>query len=199
MRSDAAYDQILKIGLLNEFEYNTMSFKSNLLSSLLPLAMILIMASCNEVDDKRIPALAVNINLTDIGMWNTYGVSGFGISNNFILTGNMRVPAGFPYSVQSATGFGGVMLIGGMDPFTNDTNIPLAYDLSCPVECKADIRVVIDSETLEAVCPVCGSHYDVTMAGGSPVSGPAITGKYKYGLRRYNCLASPSGGYLITN
>ena len=160
---------------------------------------LFIASACDSIEDDRIPSLPVNINLADRGMWNTYGISGFGIHTEFILTSNMRRPSGFPYTVQSATGFGGVLLIGGMDPYTTETDVPLAYDLACPVERQQDIRVEIDSRTLEAVCPVCGSHYDVTMAGGAPTSGPALTGKYKYGLRRYNCLPASAGGYVITN
>lgn len=156
-----------------------------------------LLSGCNNVNDDRIPSVAVNINLSDPGLWNTYGVSGFGIYRYF----NMQSgePRGYSYNAKSATGFGGVLLIGGMDPFTTETNVPLAYDLACPVECKSTVRVAIDNETWEAVCPVCGSHYDVTMAGGSPVSGPALTGKYKYGLRRYRCLRTQYGGYVITN
>ena len=154
---------------------------------------------CHSVDDERIPNFAVSINIADAGMWNTYGVSGYGMSRRFILAKDLRVPSGFPYSQQSATGFGGVLLIGGMDPFTTTTNLPLAYDLACPVEMKADVRVEIEGELYEAVCPVCGSHYDVTMAGGAPLSGPAATGSTKYGLRRYQCLPTGQGGYLIIN
>lgn len=151
-------------------------------------------AACHEVDDDRIPSLPVNINLGDAGMWHTYGVSGYGLSRRFIKS--LGEPSGFPYLERTMTGFGGVLLIGGMDPYTTDTNVPLAYDLSCPVERKADVRVRVDTDNFQAVCPVCGSVYDVTMAGGSPVSGPAF--KYKYGLTRYSCI--PRGeGYIITN
>lgn len=154
---------------------------------------------CHTVDDERIPNFAVSINIADAGMWNTYGVAGYGMNRRFILSKDLRVPSGFPYSQQSATGFGGVLLIGGMDPFTTTTNLPLAYDLACPVEMKSDVRVEIEGELYEAVCPECGSHYDVTMAGGAPISGPAATGSKKYGLRRYQCLPTGQGGYLIIN
>lgn len=164
---------------------------------LLPAAIFL--TGCHTVDDDRIPTYAVNINISDIGSWNTYGVSGFGSSRRFILSSSLREPSGFPYSQQSATGYGGVLLINGMDPFTATTDTPLAYDLSCPVEVKPEVRVEIEGDLYEAVCPVCGSHYDVTMGGGSPLSGPAATGKYKYGLRRYKCLPTTNGGYIITN
>lgn len=155
------------------------------------------LSSCHNIDDERIPNFAVNINLGTPALWNTYGVAGFGAHRNFILTSALRVPADFPYHQQSATGFGGLLLIGGMDPFTTDTNCPLVYDLACPVEMQADVRVRIDGDLYEAVCPECGSHYDVTMAGGAPLSGPAAT--HRYGLRRYQCLPTGNGGYLIVN
>lgn len=160
---------------------------------------VFLTVSCQSVDDDRIPNLAVNVNIADAALWNTYGVAGFGSSRRFIISSSTRVPSGFPYTMQSATGFGGVLLINGMDPFSNTTDSPLAYDLACPVECRQDVRVEIEGDLYEAVCPVCGSHYDVTMQGGSPVSGPAAEGKNKYGLRRYQCLPTATGGYIITN
>jgi hypothetical protein len=159
-------------------------------------SVLLLFTGCNTIDDDRIPAMPVSINLGDVGVWNTYGVSGFGIYRIFIK--DLSEPSGFHYGQTTYTGFGGVLLIGGMDPYTSDTNVPLAYDLSCPVECKSDVRVYIDDSSLEAVCPVCDSHYDVVMAGGAPISGPALTGKYKYRLQPYSCLSSVGGGYLIT-
>lgn len=164
---------------------------------LLAVITVVLLAACHEIDDERIPRMPVSINLTGAGMWNTYGVAGTGLSRDFILQENQ--PSGFPYTQGSATGFGGVLLIGGMDPFTTEPNVPLAYDLSCPVECKRDIRVYINQENLDAVCPSCGSHYNAVTGGGAPLSGPALTGKIKYGLRRYQCLAGKGGGYYITD
>ncbi|MDE6561271.1 MAG: hypothetical protein K2K75_07825 [Muribaculaceae bacterium] len=163
------------------------------------MALLSVASSCNQVDDDRIPSLPVYINLSDVGWWNTYGVSGIGISRNFINWQGVVSPSGFPFNANTYVGFGGVLLIGGIDPFTSDTNVPLAYDLSCPVECKQTVRVAIDPDNLEAVCPECGSHYNVITSGGSPVSGPALTGKYKYGLRRYVCDPAQGGGYIIHN
>ena len=161
------------------------------------MAVILILPGCQSVDDDRIPNMPVNIVLSDAGTWNTYGVSGFGSSRRFIIS--LREPSGFPYTQTSATGFGGVLLISGMDPYTATTDVPLAYDLSCPVEMKSDVRVEVEGELYNAVCPVCGSKYDVTMGGGAPLSGPAASGERKYGLRRYACYPSGNGGYVVTN
>lgn len=154
--------------------------------------------ACNQVDDDRIPSLPVYINLSGAGMWNTYGVAGIGLSRSFINSGGVTSPPGFPFTANTYLGFGGVLLIGGVDPFTSEPNVPLAYDLACPVERDQSVRVSVDPDNFEAVCRKCGSRYDVVMAGGSPVAGPALTGDVKYGLRRYVC--SPEyGGYIIHN
>lgn len=156
--------------------------------------------SCQSVDDERIPFRTVNISLADAGLWNTYGVSGFGSHRNFIYkeTGG-SVPSGFPYTAKSSTGFGGVLLIEGMDPFSAVTASPLAYDLACPVERNANIIVTIDPDTYVAYCKECKSSYDVTMQRGAPISGEAATGKYKYALKSYNCVPTGLGGFYITN
>ncbi|MDE6682459.1 MAG: hypothetical protein K2J87_03440 [Muribaculaceae bacterium] len=157
------------------------------------LAGAFCLAGCNSNDDERIPNMAVSINLSDAGQWNRYGVSGFGIPQYFIKA--LREPAGFPYLDRTMTGFGGVLLINGFDYRVNEV-APLSYDLSCPVERKQDIRVKVDPDTFEAICPVCGSKYDVTMGSGAPISGAAASDHYS--LRQYKCI--PTGqGYMIVN
>lgn len=144
--------------------------------------------------------MAVNISLADAGVWNTYGVAGFGSHRDFILNSSgVSQPSGFTYKYGSATGFGGVLLIEGIDAFNPSIATPLAYDLACPVERQANIRVHIDNETYVAVCSKCNSTYDVTMGAGAPLSGEAMTGKYKYALKSYNVIPSGNGGYYITN
>ncbi|MDE6717645.1 MAG: hypothetical protein K2J70_05555 [Muribaculaceae bacterium] len=152
-----------------------------------------VLAGCTTNDDERIPNMAVSINLSNAGLWNRYGVSGFGIPQYFIKA--LKRPAGFAYLDRTMTGYGGVLLIGGFDYTINEV-CPLAYDLSCPVERKADIRVRIDGDNFEAVCPDCGSKYDVTMGAGAPISGEAAS--HHYSLRRYKCIPTDQG-YLITN
>lgn len=160
------------------------------------ICLMSFLTGCNSLDMDRIPAVAVNINLDDPGVWNTYGVAGFGQYRMFIR--DTREPRGFPYLETTYTGYGGILLISGMDPYTSEPNVPLAYDLACPVECQPGVRVFIDDSNLDAVCPVCGSHYDVVMAGGAPVAGPAMTGNVKYALQSYRCLPARFGGYIIT-
>ena len=167
-----------------------------IITGLLISLAALLTGGCQSVDSERIPNMVVNISISDAGMWNTFGVSGFGSHRNFIFP---NVPSNFTYKTGSATGFGGVLLIEGMDPINNLGAYPLAYDLACPVERDPDIRVVIDNEDYVAYCPECGSIYDVTMAAGNPISGEAAKGKYRYGLKRYTVIPSGYGGFNIIN
>lgn len=162
-------------------------------------ALLFAFSACDTVDDDRIPNYPVNINLGDAALWNTYGVNGFGSHRRFILTTLGREPSSFPFSQSSATGFGGVLVIEGLDPFSATPAVPLAYDLACPYEAKSDIRVYIETETYHAICPKCGSVYDVTMGGGAPLGGPSAESNLKYGLRRYRCVTGAYGGYIVTN
>lgn len=147
--------------------------------------------SCEHVDSNRIPACSVNLPLDNQALWDTYGVHGYGQSRRFIR--DLREPANFPYSALTYTGFGGILLISGLDG--TDYNTPLAYDLACPVEVKSDVRVYIDQNTFEAVCPKCGSHYDVCEGMGRPVSGEAL--QRNFGMEMYRVVPATYGGYTV--
>lgn len=167
-------------------------------SGLIPLILLLccgILSGCHQLNDERLPSMPVSIDMSNQGIWNTYGVWGYGQYSYFIYTGTIREPSGFPYNYSSATGYGGVLLISGQNAFTGDVG-PLAYDLSCPVERMPDVRVYVDGNSLEAVCPECESHYNVVEAGGAPLSGPAAS--MHYGLTPYQCYPTTTGGYIIT-
>ena len=151
--------------------------------------------ACHQLNDERIPAMAVSIDLSNQGIWDTWGVHYPGQHFEFILRNPVREPAGFPYSYGSATGYGGVLLIYGQNSFTGEVG-PLAYDLSCPVERMPEITVYVDENSLEAICPDCGSHYNVLEAGGAPTEGPADA--MHYAMTQYQCLPTINGGYIIT-
>ena len=154
------------------------------------LAVVILMtanSACDHIDNKVIPRFTVRIDLGGYAMWNTYGVAGMG--DYRIFNREKNLPANFPFNVNTYTGFGGVLLMMGMDG-------PMAYDLSCPVEATRDITLSINPENFEAVCPKCNSHYDPMMNAGAPVKGVAINNKV--GMRQYRVLPS-NGGYVITN
>ncbi len=149
---------------------------------------LLVMASaCEHIDNKAVPRFTVRIDLGNIGLWNTYGVNGMGEYR--IFNRDKHIPANFPYNVNTYTGYGGVLLMMGMDA-------PMAYDLACPVEISQDVILSINPENFEAVCPRCQSRFNPLTGAGGPVSGVAINNKV--GMRAYRVV--PSGyGYVITN
>lgn len=152
----------------------------NLIKTLIPVIIAIEVAilgtGCRNVDDDRIPFAPVRITFTTSGDWITYGVGGAGDFQRFII--QERIPTGFPYTITSATGFGGVLLVSDYDGQLR------AFDLACPVECRSTVRIrpVIDSGTPRGECPECHSTYDIFRWGG-PLGGPAAT--KGYGLTHY--------------
>ena len=149
--------------------------------------LISILPGCDKNIYDRIPAAAVHIDI-DAARWVTYGVHGMADSQTFILN---KLPVGFQYNVSSATGFGGILLVGGAD------NQILVFDMACPVERSPEVRIHFDTEELCARCDKCGSTYNVFSANGAPMSGEARTRKFF--LQRYNIITnSVTGAYTIT-
>ena len=124
------------------------------------LAVIMAGTACNKINNKEVPAYTVRIDLSGPGVWNVYGVSGVG--DYRIFNRSKGIPANFPYNVNTYTGYGGVLLMMALDASTGGYT-PVAYDASCPVESSPNITVGVDSQSLDAVCLSCGSHYDVCL------------------------------------
>ena len=139
-------------------------YKTATAAAIFAAALSACCTSCNTITDDALPALPVNINLSPVSVWNTYGVTAFGSYRYFVMQNSE--PSGFPYIGQSATGFGGVLLVCGFNPYTTDAGVPMAYDLACPVERRAEVRVRMKAtDTFPmAVCPECGRSY---VAGGT--------------------------------
>ena len=146
--------------------------------------------SCHSIDDERLPPVNVNITFNTIGDWQLYGVAGAGDYREFIRS--QRLPAGYAYKVSEYTGFGGLLLT--CDP----DGEYLVYDLACPVEANANVRIEIDSDNpLAGVarCPKCGSTYNL-YGYGAPMAGEAL--KLNYGLQKYHIrIGSPTPPYAV--
>lgn len=158
-----------------------------LLSLVVALAAMVVGTSCDHIDNKAVPRFTVRIDLSNMALWNTYGVSGMGTYR--IFDREKGIPSNFPFTVNTYTGYGGVLLMMGMDA-------PMAYDLSCPVEASQSVILSIDPDNFDAFCPRCESRFNPLTGAGGPVRGPAINNKV--GMRQYRVI--PSGfGYVITN
>lgn len=144
-------------------------------------------SACHHVDDDRIPPAPVRITFNTIGDWHTYGVAGVGQPRVFRVADHL--PPGFPYTALSYTGFGGVLLVGDIH------GQPVAYDLACPVEAKATVRVRYVEDDMTAECPVCHSVYELVTNYGNPIAGTAA--ERGYALRRYAVVPGMQGEYMV--
>ena len=158
------------------------------------VALMSASSSGGKINDKEVPSYTVRIDLGSYALWTTYGVSGVG--DYRVFDRSRLVPANFPFTANTYTGYGGVLLIMAFDALSGNYS-PQAYDLACPVENSQKIKITIDEDKLEAVCPQCKSRYNVLNGGGGPLSGQALTSKY--GLRKYHVYTSQMGGYTVAN
>lgn len=165
--------------------------KANLTVLMSAAAIAAVMTGCDHVDFDRIPPTNVRLSFDTEAEWTRYGTPGALDHKEFILDGSTRIPAEFPWTALTYTGYGGILLVGDI------SGAPYAYDLACPVEVRRDVRIQIDPATNEAVCPVCGSRYSVYNNYGSPISGEAR--KLKRGLRRFNVGPGMNGEFMVVS
>ncbi len=92
--------------------------------------------------------------------WNVYGVSG--AMDYRVFSREERLPAGYPFLATTHTGYGGVLLVG--DVLGN----PRAFDRACPVECRSNVRVEIDSKTKPRRMPCVPQRIRRFLARRSP-------------------------------
>ncbi|MDR2854225.1 MAG: hypothetical protein LBV31_02840, partial [Prevotellaceae bacterium] len=99
-------------------------------------------ASCEEEQISPIPNYPVRLELDLLGEYNTFKGS---VGQQLIFVERKKE--------TDRIGFGGILVC------TISTGEYCAFDLACPVEVKADVRVRPDG--LFAVCDKCGSTYDI--------------------------------------
>lgn len=160
------------------------------IASLLVAVAAMTVASCESVDDDRIPYAEVHLTFHTVGEWNIYGVQGdAAASRTYIFNSKERVPSNFPYTTLDRTGYGGLLLV------TDILGDLHAYDLACPYECRPDIRVAVPADELFARCPSCGSTFDIFQNRGNPMTGPAQ--ERGYALKRYSVFSGGATEYRV--
>ena len=110
---------------------------SKILAAFTALMALTMFSACDHIDNKTVPRFMVRIDLGNYAMWGAYGV--YGMGDYRIFNREKRLPSNFPYNVNTYTGYGGVLLMMGIDG-------PMAYDLSCPVESSQEVILSISAE-----------------------------------------------------
>ena len=157
--------------------------------ALVAVADLVAGVSCKHVDDDRTPPAGVWIVFATEPDWIKYGVPGALDHKAFILSEGL--PQNFPYTAMMQTGYGGVLLVGDIN------GRPAAYDMSCPVENKPDVRISVDDEQHDAYCKKCGSRYSIYTNYGLPLAGPAADSDNPLGLRKYAVTSGPNGEFRV--
>lgn len=175
------------------------------LSYILLLTIFTVMFfSCGKEEPKyTIPASPVNFtintsyldnNLNNIGNFNAY-LKIKDKANYEKLVADVKgiqVLSGERAGKSSYIGYSGLLVVN-----TGSTLTPTPYavfDLCCPYEGMAEIRVVPTNDGT-AKCPQCNSVYDIIFGTGIPESGPAV--EKKTTLQSYYIAPVSQYEYLI--
>ena len=125
------------------------------------LISLLISFSCTQTEDNYFPSYRVNLEL-DLTFEDK-------ALNEQMAYKTYIAGQTSGLAESELTGFGGVLVYHGL------TGIA-AYDLACPYEQKRSIRIEVDSTKLYAICPECGSTFNIWEGTGTHISGPATRG-----------------------
>ena len=93
-------------------------------------------------------------------------------------------PKNINIGLGERSGFGGVLVVHNILGGFN------AFDRTCPYEVSQSITVEVDNEVLYAVCPKCGTKYEIGGGTGAP------SGLSKHGLRQYSVTANGNKLYI---
>ena len=129
------------------------------------LLLITSLVACTNNAVSPIPNYAVSLEITmqDATELNTIG----GVAE---FTSTFRP--------NQYLGFGGIVI------FHNFDDQFVAFDMACPHEIDRNTRVSVNMAG-QAVCPKCGSTFDVGYSQGFPVKGPA-----RYPMKQYHVAIS---------
>ena len=129
------------------------------------LLLITSLVACTNNAVSPIPSYAVSLEITmqDATELNTIG----GVAE---FTSTFRP--------NQYLGFGGIVI------FHNFDDQFVAFDMACPHEIDRNTRVSVNMAG-QAVCPKCGSTFDVGYSQGFPVKGPA-----RYPMKQYHVAIS---------
>ncbi len=135
----------------------------------LVLCPSLLLSSCDELDESRIPPSRVSLNVN---------------INHYKELQGLKLDGGYAtltHRLNASTyiGYGGLLICRSK----YGDNQVFAYDLACPVENKPTVKLEF-KDGLIAVCPECHSEFD-SVIFGSPQPTKGVAREKGYHLRTY--------------
>ena len=114
-----------------------------------PLLILFTLLSCADTIETRIPYRAVYLEL-DL----TYQDKALNAIQAYKIYTSKDVD-----QAGEQTGFGGVLVYHGLS--SNGTGAFFAFDAACPHEASANVIVDVDESAVYAICPKCGSKFEL--------------------------------------
>lgn len=136
-----------------------------------PLLILFTLLSCADTIETRIPYRAVYLEL-DL----TYQDKALNAIQAYKIYTSKDVD-----QAGEQTGFGGVLVYHGLS--SSGTGAFFAFDAACPHEASANVIVDVDESAVYAICPKCGSKFELLNDIGNPVEGPCA--EEKQALKQY--------------
>ena len=137
------------------------------LKRIFPFWFLFALLSCSDTVDIRIPYRVVYLEL-DL----TYNDKELNAIQAYKIYTQRDID-----QAGEQTGFGGVLVYHGLSG--SGTGTFYAFDAACPYEAASNVRVEVDESAIYAVCPQCGSKYELLNGFGNPVEGSAAEEKYR--------------------
>lgn len=130
------------------------------------LLLLLATGACSKYEESNIPYAPVFLNI-DLRYEDKDLV---GLYKHKSITA--------PRTAAERAGYSGVLVICGINTTTGGTTY-YAFDLCCPHEAKKNIMIEAN-DAGKAVCPECGTEYEIGYGTGAPTEGVS-----RYPLRKY--------------
>ena len=83
-------------------------------------------------------------------------------------------------------GFGVVLVFHGFSNNGGTGETYYAFDAACPFEAQANVKVEVDENAIYAICPKCGSKFEILNGIGNPVEGPSKSYLRQYSVTQAN-------------
>ena len=133
-------------------------------------ALIFCFSACGEEETRNIYDTRVDYKI-DLNAWDK----------------DLRIPGAYQQITKERAdgyyiGYGGLLVVTSLEfPIAPNIYPLFAYDLACPYEHNPNIKLDVNDK-IEAVCPECGSTFDIINGYGTRLSGPSSTGLQRYSV-----------------